>query len=233
MNFVPPVYASLTDEEWSIFRDWYEETDESDVIGECAVPLISLLQGFVMGNRATGIVQLGTCAGYSALLLGFMLRQMNAAHGLFSLDIGPQLCAQSRRWIERAGLNEFVRIAQVDSRDARAPQAAIEFLGGAPELVIIDSSHEYAATLDEMNLWYPVLVAGGLIILHDVSRFAVGFDVTGEGGIRRAFDEWRKAHPEAETFCLNGESQNMDLPRPLYKDACGLGLVHKPGIPDK
>ncbi len=23
----------------------------------------------------------------------------------------------------------------------------------------------------------------------------------------------------------------MDLPRPVYKDACGLGIIHKRGVP--
>src|SRR2546421_1801603 len=44
---------------------------------------------------------------------------------------------------------------------------------------------------------------------------------------RRAFAEWRKMHPDVETFSLNGEARSMDLPRPLYKDACGVGLIHK------
>ena len=233
MNFVPPVYSDLSEDEWAIVRQWYEETDRTGVgaIGECVVPLISLLHGFVFGNRARRIVQLGTCSGYSALLLGFMLRRMNAPHGLFSLDIDSEMCATSRRWIVRAGLNDFVEIVQLDSRDATAPRLAREYFGGDPELIVLDSSHEYQATVTEIDLWYPALIAGGLIMLHDVSHFAADFDVTKAGGVRRAFDEWRRAHPEAETFCLNGESQTMDLPRPLYKDACGLGLIHKPGIP--
>ena len=39
---------------------------------------------------------------------------------------------------------------------------------------------------------------------------------------------WRKAHPDAETFSLNGGSRSMEEARPLYKDACGVGLIHKP-----
>ncbi|MGZ5003280.1 MAG: hypothetical protein ACXWBM_08810, partial [Chthoniobacterales bacterium] len=69
---------------------------------------------------------------------------------------------------------------------------------------------------------------GGLLVVHDVSRFAQGFDVTHDGGVRRAFMEWRAAHPECETFLLNANETSMDLPRPFYKDACGLGLIHKP-----
>jgi predicted O-methyltransferase YrrM len=228
MNFVPPVYSDLAEEEWTVLRKWYEETDQNGMIGECAVPLISFLHGLVMGNRATRIVQLGTCSGYSALLLGFMLRRMNAGRALFSVEIDPQMCGVSRRWIERAGLAPWVHIAQLDSRDAKTPKLAKDFLGRDPELIIIDSSHEYESTLAELNLWYPALAPGGLIVLHDVSRFAAGFDVTKNGGAGRAFDEWRKAHREAESFRLNSEAESMNSGQGLYKDACGLGLIHKP-----
>jgi predicted O-methyltransferase YrrM len=228
MDFVPPIYSDLTDEEWKIVRAWYEETDREGLIGECAVPLISLLHGLVMGNRIARIVQLGTCSGYSTLLLGFMLRRLNAPDGLFTLDINPELCALTRRWLERAGLTNFVTVASGNSLDPHAIMTARKQFGADPEMIILDSSHEYNATMQELDLWYPALQRGGLFVLHDVSRFAAGFDKTGEGGVRRAFEEWRRKNPEAEGLCLNGEARSMDLPRPLYKDACGLGLIHKP-----
>jgi len=37
-----------------------------------------------------------------------------------------------------------------------------------------------------------------------------------------------KSASEVETFCLNGDARSMDSPRPLHKDACGVGLIHKP-----
>lgn len=227
IDYVPPIYSDLSEAEWSTLRAWYEETDRSGPIGECTVPLISMLHGLVMGNRASRIVQLGTCAGYSALLLGWMLRRMNARKGLFSLDLDPASCEMSRRWITRGGLQDFVEIAEGNSLDPQSPLAAKDYLGGDPELIILDSSHEYHATLAELDLWYSVLAPGGLLVLHDVSRFAAEFDVTHQGGVGRAFTEWREAHPEVETFCLNGDARTMELPRPLYKDACGLGLIHK------
>jgi len=226
-DFVPPVYSELSDAEWTVLRAWYEETDQNGPIGECAVPLISFLHGLVMGSRARRIVQLGTCAGYSALLLGWMLRRMKAEHGLFSLDLDPASCEMSRHWIARGGLQDFVEIAERNSLDPQSPLAARDYLRGDPELVVIDSSHEYHATLAELDLWYGALAPGGLLVLHDVSQFAAEFDVTHQGGVGRAFTEWRKAHPEVETLCLNGDSRSMDLPRPLYKDACGVGLIHK------
>jgi predicted O-methyltransferase YrrM len=230
-DYVPPIYSDLSEAEWTILREWYDETDRSGPVGECAVPLISLLHGLVMGNRVSRIAQLGTCAGYSALLLGWMLRRMNAQRGLFSLDLDPAMCEMSRRWIGRAGLEDFVDIAEGSSLDARSIIAARKYLGADPELIILDSSHEHRSTLVELDLWYPALAPGGLLVLHDVSRFAAEFDVTGEGGVRRAFAEWRKLHPDVETFSMNNESRSMDSPRPLYKDACGMGLIHKPQTP--
>lgn len=229
-DFVPPIYSHLDDGEWDTLREWYEETDRDGRFGECAVPLISFLHGLVMGNRVRRIVQLGTCNGYSALLLGFMLRRMGAARALFTLDNHEEMCAISRRWLARAGLENFVTVAQLDSTDPAAPWQANEYLEGAPALIILDTSHQYRATLRELELWYPALATGGLLLLHDVSQFAREFDVRQEGGVRQAFDEWRKAHPEAETFLLNGEARSMADPRPLYQDACGLGFIHKPGI---
>jgi len=227
-DFVPAIYAELSEEEWNVLQEWYAETDRNGPIGECAVPLMSLLHGFVTGNRLARIVQLGTCAGYSALLLGWMLRRMKAARGLFSLDLDPAMCALAGRWIERAGVSDFVEIAEGSSLDAGSIAAARTYLGGDPQLIILDSSHEYRSTLAELDLWYPVLAPGGLFVLHDVSEFAAGFDVTGEGGVRRAFAEWRKAHPEVETLSLNSAARSMDSPRPAYQDACGVGVIHKP-----
>jgi predicted O-methyltransferase YrrM len=232
MDYVPPIYSDLSEEEWLIISDWFDETDNSGKIGECVVPLMSLLHGIIMGNRADHIVQLGTCSGYSTLLIGFMLRRMKAGHGLFTIDCDPEMCAISQRWLKRARLDPFVRIEALNSTDAGTPTAAAEYLGAAPNLVILDSSHEYAATLRELNLWYPVIAPGGLILLHDISRFAQDFDVTHEGGVRRALLEWRAANPNVEAIMLNGEARTMEGRRPIYKDACGLGILHKATMPD-
>src|SRR5687768_1192683 len=165
-DYVPPIYSNLSEAEWSLLKEWYAETDRNGPIGECAVPLISLLHGLVMGNRASRVVQLGTCAGYSALLLGWMLRRMNAKRGLFSLDLDPAMCELTRRWMARAGLEDFVEIAERNSLDPSSPAAAKEYLGGDPELIIVDSSHEYQATLDELDLWFGALAPGGILALH-------------------------------------------------------------------
>src|SRR5256885_11596437 len=142
---------------------------------------------------------------------------MTAPRGLFTWDRDPAMCELSRRWIIRAGLEDFVEIAEGTSLDDRSIASARKYLNGAPELIVLDSSHEYESTLAELDLWYAALAPGGLLVLHDVSQFAGGFDVTGEGGVRRAFTEWRPIHPDAETLSLHSDSRSMAAATPLYQ----------------
>lgn len=227
-DYVPPVYSDLGAEEWSLLREWYDATDQNKIIGECGVPLIALLQGLVTGSAIRRIVQIGTCAGYSALLLGFMLRRMGARKGLFTIDNHPGVCEFAGEWLARAQLQDYVELAQLHSLDPAAPKRAKKYLGGDPDLVILDTAHEYAATLQELDAWFPVVAAGGFLVLHDVSQLADDFDGTHSGGVRRAFAEWRRRHPKVESISLNGDSRTMEL-NTAYKDACGVGLIHKPG----
>ncbi|HTD86362.1 MAG TPA: class I SAM-dependent methyltransferase, partial [Candidatus Binatia bacterium] len=169
--------------------------------------------------------------GYSTLLIGFMLRRMHVRRGLFTLDYDPAVVAITKSWLNRAGLEPFVQNAEILSTSRGALDEAVKYLGGLPQLIILDTSHEYQATLDEHNLWYPLLAPGGLFLLHDASQFAMQFDATGEGGVHRAFHEWRAANPAVEAIMLNGESHTMEGTRPLYKDACGLAILHKPAMP--
>ncbi len=227
-NYVPPIFASLSDEEWQLMEDWFAETTRQNLIGECVVPIMSFLHGMVMGSGIQRIVQLGTHAGYSSLLLGFYLRQMHAQHGLFSFEIDEPLCRFAKEWLERAGLAEVVRVELRSSLDPASPGLARDYLEGAPELVFLDSSHEYRQTLQEIDAWYPALAAGGLVVLHDTSKFAASFDVTGEGGVQRALQEWRESHPEVEVISLNHNVPAMETPGMVYQDFCGLGLIQKP-----
>lgn len=227
-DYVPPIYASLTDAEWQLMEAWYAETSRENLIGECAVPIMSLLHGLITGNGIRRIVQLGTFSGYSTLLLGFFLRQMQTERGLCTFEIGGSLCDYTRKWIERAGLGSLIRVEWRSSLDPSSSTIAKEFLGGAPELIFVDSSHEYANTRTELDLWYPELAPGGLIVLHDSSEFAATFDATHQGGVRRALREWRQAHPDVEAVSLNQNVRAQETPGMIYQDFCGAGLIQKP-----
>jgi SAM-dependent methyltransferase len=228
-DFVPPVYSLLTEEEWKLLEDWYDETDARfQNTGECNVPAMSLLQGLIMGSGIGRVVQLGHFVGYSTLLLGFMMRRIGKHRSVFSIDISPEASEFTMGWIARAGLTEQVEILVSDSADSNAPKLARQYLGGLPEVVFIDSSHGYAHTLAELDLWYPELKAGGLLLLHDVSDFAARFDPHGSGGVIKAAREWLQ-NRDIPAILLNADARprvpGADL---VYGDACGLGIIQKP-----
>lgn len=229
-SYVPPIYAFLSDEEWNVLSDWFSETDRMDYIGECQVPLMSLLQGLIMGNQVRSIVQAGHYSGYSTLLLGYMLRRMNAPSGLFTVDIDPVMTAYTRSWVERAGLAEYVRVRLGDSAESALPGEAVSYFGREPRVVFIDSSHAYGHTRRELDRWYPVLCPGGLLVCHDSSERAVSYDSTGQGGVRRAILEWQAEHPEVSGLALAGTA-GIHHRDGVYQDGCGVFIAQKPDPP--
>ncbi|WP_170412087.1 class I SAM-dependent methyltransferase [Ruegeria atlantica] len=226
-DYIPPVYGYLTDEEWSIIDQWHTDSGEQfENPGEITVPGISMLLGLIGGNGVSRIVQCGHYAGYSTLLLGFMLRRMGKPHSLFSIDIDPDVTEYTRSWVEKAGLSDFVHLEVSDSADPAIPEKAEQFLTGKPQLVFIDSSHQYAHTFRELDLWYDVLPVGGLCVLHDVSEFARSFDASGEGGVKKALNEWAEKNG-VQCFTMNGFVENSPPDDLVYRDGCGLGLLQK------
>jgi predicted O-methyltransferase YrrM len=227
-DYVPAVYATLSDDEWAVMQAWYDETARIDSIGEINVPAMSFVQGLVMGNAIGRIVQLGHYFGYSALLIGFMLRAMGARPGLFTIDIDDQASAFTCQWVARAGLDEFVQVHTGDSADPASLDAARARLGGAPELILLDSSHQYEHTLRELDLWVPRMEPFSLLLLHDTSTYATSFDTNGAGGVQKALDDWLPNHPEVAFLNLNRQvAPTDDAGQLVYKDGCGLGLVQK------
>ena len=50
-DYVPAIYLDLSEPEWTVLANGMPRRIAAGPIGECAVPLISLLHGLVMGNR--------------------------------------------------------------------------------------------------------------------------------------------------------------------------------------
>jgi predicted O-methyltransferase YrrM len=187
---------------------------------------MSVLLGLVMGSGIRRIVQLGHYAGFSTLLFGFMLRHMGAPHGLISYDIDPGITDYTADFVKRAGLEDYVRLVVRDSAASENLAEASAYLGGDPQLIFIDSSHQYEHTLRELDLWYPHLKPGGIIAMHDVSEFAHTFDGTGAGGVFRAVAEWLLSNP-VPALMLNRGNWGIPFEELCYTDGCGLGLIQK------
>ncbi|MCC7035351.1 MAG: class I SAM-dependent methyltransferase [Acidobacteria bacterium] len=228
-HYVPPVFAALTDDEWSVLEAWFAATDAMRPdTGECNVPAISVLHGLVMGSGIGHVVQLGHYLGYSTLLLGFMMRRMSRRRGVFSIDIDAEATDFTRAWIARAHLEDYVQLMVCDSADPEAPRQAHRYFGAEPDLVFVDSSHQYRQTLSELDLWYGQLRPGGLLLLHDASAFATQFDPRGEGGVQRALSEWLKRAPVPAILLNEGARPGVAGDTLVYGDPCGLGIVQRP-----
>jgi predicted O-methyltransferase YrrM len=234
-RYEPPVYQSMTDAQWALFEEWFAESEAEfgQFTGECGVPPLSMLQGLIMGNGLTRIVQLGHYVGYSTILISLMLRHMGNGGRLFSADIDPRATEFTQTWIERFDVADHVTLQVIDSSDPEAVAGAKAAFGGLdPQLVFIDSSHAYRHTLAELDRWHPALQTWGFIVMHDASAFAGSFDGSGDGGVHRAIEEWNLMADD-RIFTINGpygadeadvQSGGRDL---AYVDGCGLGMLQK------
>lgn len=227
-DFIPICYSFLNDEEWSIVEEWFEESERMNLIGEAPVPFISFLLGLIMGNKIDRIVQLGTYAGFSSLMLGFMLRKMNVKNGFISFDIDHQSTEFAQKFIDYAGLNEYVNLQISDSTKIETIDLMYEYFNGKrPKLVIIDSSHQKEQTIKELNLWYEHLLKGGMMIFHDSSEFAMQWDATQKGGVKTALDEWCKYNTHVKFINIYNEPDSLKDENYVYQDLNGIAIIQK------
>lgn len=226
-NYIPLLYSHLKATEWALLEAWFSDTEKKFTsTGEANIPPLSLLMGLISGNGISRIVQCGHYVGYSSLILGFLLRHQNAEKCLFSIDIDPMVTDYTQQWIDRAGLCDQIKLHVGDSADTNSAGAAIEYLGGAPQIVFIDSSHQYEHTLKELDIWYELLADGGFIFLHDTSIFAATFDSSGNGGVLKACREWCSNKGVAPLYInsfIEGGTPG-DVP---YLDGCGITIIQK------
>jgi predicted O-methyltransferase YrrM len=227
-DYVPAIYQVLTKDEWQLMEEWYATTLAADSIGEINVPAMSIIHGLISGNAIRRVVQLGHYYGYSALLIGFWLRHMGNGGQLVSIDIDPKATAFTQEWIDRAGLSDVVALKLGDSAAQDAVDDSEAKLEGMPQLIILDSSHQYEHTLRELNLWVPRMQRHSLMLLHDTSTYARSWDSGGLGGVQQAVDDWLPSRSDVAFLNLNRHVGDPDKPGDLvYQDGVGLGILQK------
>ena len=217
-DFTNWAYASLSLHELQLLRDWYDDTNERNLIGEMSCATVSVLQAIIGGSGLRRVVQLGTYAGWSSLLLGFILRRINGR--MWTCDINKAMAEYSQQWIVRAGLAGVVDSANCNSTRPGNAMVARAWNRGDPELIIIDASHEYGQTIEELKFWYSELEESGLIVLHDSSERAIEYDKTNSGGVRRAVSEFGAF---GQFININGYGASN-----VFKDPCGCAIIQKP-----
>jgi predicted O-methyltransferase YrrM len=220
-----PFYFNLichSDQE--LLREWFLETQKKHYFGETSVSALGILSGLILGNRLTRIVQCGHYAGYSSLVLGMIIKNLNLKAKLISFDISQEMTEYTNTWLIRAGLEEIVGLHLMSSSDPSCVSIASSYLNGKPQIVFIDSAHTYRHTLNELNLWSEQVSYGGFICMHDASIFANECDPSKMGGVNTALFEWAEINPSHKVIAIdpNPELKQID---PCYKDPCGFGLI--------
>jgi kynurenine formamidase len=124
-------------------------------------------------------------------------------------------------WVARAGLEPYVRCVVKSSDNPENVAEATAYFGQPVQSVFIDSSHNYAHTRRELNLWVAALAKGGLVFMHDVTDLAKSYDSTKTGGVKSAALEFLDGRQ------VRGVLIDSAAPHPVYRDPCGLGILQK------
>ena len=139
---------------------------------------------FLLASRAEGIiVELGCYQGLSTLYLAAGAESRGGKTNVVSVDYfkgGPESEYRERFWsdpeqirekyvenVRRAGFAEIVTLIQMDT--VAAAQIDLDEVG----LLFIDADHSYAGALNDLNAWYPKVVSGGTVAMHNASGMGV------------------------------------------------------------
>ncbi len=119
-----------------------------------------------LARRCTGrgvIVEIGSWQGKSTICLGHGSRSGHRVP-IYAIDPHPapyNCFAQFQQNIAQAGLDTLV------TPIVKTSQEAASTFDQPVELLFIDGSHEYEAVQLDYELWFPKLVEGGIVALHD------------------------------------------------------------------
>lgn len=227
-DYDPPFLLMMSSEEQDLLVEWHKHTTSIyPNAGASGVEMLTMLSGLILSAGIDRVVQCGHYVGFSTLILGFIGRKMGSSQFLYTVDLAPEPSAHTAAWVAKAGLDNDIKIAVRDSSASQNVEEATAFLRGAPQLVYIDSSHQYEHTMRELKLWWDTLPPGGLLVMDDISLWASEYDSTGLGGSHRAALEFCKS--TAGNSVLLNSNFGRETDRPLvYTDVCGFGLIQKP-----
>lgn len=230
-SYTPMIYEVLTKEEKENMFFWGKEMDANKWTGQCGIPFMSLLLSLVDGSYRGKIVQLGHYRGYSTILTAMFLRKMNLKNSFISTDIKAEYTACTQRFISEFELDDYVDLKTLSSTNREFIKLVKDF---GPQIVVIDSSHQYEQTKKELEIFYDLLLDGGLLFLHDTSVFAKQWDATEKGGVKRALDEFvdHQKIKEGQYININGffgdgKTSAKNLEDLTYLDGCGCAIIQK------
>lgn len=168
----PPAFPDLGSPQNFVLGDshaWNSEPTVSSFLREVAFHL-----------QPAHIVELGCFVGWTSAHLAQGLRASASGGLLWCLDSNRKFLDAARANLEAHGLSGQVRFVEGFSTD----QAALQTLPTAIDLIFVDTSHDYACTVAEIEIFARRLAPGGLIVLHDSIS---------QNGVRRAIlENWNR-----------------------------------------
>ena len=124
---------------------------------------------FAVAARARqGIVETGRFHGGSS----FVMACANDAVPIWSIDIDPQDDDGLRRVLEGAGVGGNVELIVGDSQRTRYDRI------GDFDVLFVDGDHSYDGCMADLENWYPLLSAGGHVVIHDCYDGQPSMDAT-------------------------------------------------------
>jgi predicted O-methyltransferase YrrM len=185
---------------------------------------LSFLATYARLQQPARVLELGTHIGFSTLVVADVLAGNPRPGRLMTVDPAQDGMTRAAAYVRRARLESTVTFVLGRSTDSQVVDTLKD--NGPFEMIYVDSSHSYRETLQELEiLWGSAEIAGEgtCVWFHDAGRAAVTYDARGEGGVRRALDEWVSGH--------QGCYQLMVLEPPLWPNPTGLGVMRRGEVP--
>jgi predicted O-methyltransferase YrrM len=113
---------------------------------------------FMLASRARRrIVEIGRYHGGSTFLIACANREVSVV----SIDLAPKNDTWLRACLEEQDIGGNVEIKVGDSQTGEHP--GVENI----DLLFVDGDHSYQGCLNDLLQWYPKVVPGGHVVLHD------------------------------------------------------------------
>ncbi len=189
-----------------------------DCRGAADTGLKNLLFSLTISIRPYRILEIGAHVGTTTLILLYALR-LNNYGKVFAIEPQEHFFNKLVYYVECAGLKDYLHAIKGFSTD---PSVLEQLNREAPyDIIYIDAKHDKKEVVQELAIYYPMLVENGLFVLHDTSDWAMSLDTEKQGGVRSAIIE----------ICNSYEDLNpIFLEPPLWKHITGMALIAKQKI---
>lgn len=126
-------------------------------------------------SRAHRVIELGSFIGFSSCHIASALQQLGGERLLYCVDTNERHLDILKANVDALGVSPQVRCI----RGATLEASVVEQLPQA-EVIYVDSSHDYATTAQELEVYQRKIARPGYLVLHDAIMWP---------GVRRAVRE--------------------------------------------